>query len=190
VLPFRVFGIAARPQPLLTETVLFWNWPLVQSIAPAEVSPLLLLRSRFAVSALPRLCGLSSSGCRRRLFRLSAASSRRASPSFRVLPSNTYPAVATAESSHGLLLPSALEESEVHSPRAKPARYVPPSGFGYPLGGLRPRIPCRFCFAPAALMGFTLRRFPPPGGFQAFQPGRTHVPLARQYFCRRSARPA
>jgi hypothetical protein len=38
-----------------------------------------------------------------------------------------------------------------------PTRYVPPSGFGYPLGGFLPAIPCRFCFAPAALMGFTLR---------------------------------
>jgi hypothetical protein len=38
-----------------------------------------------------------------------------------------------------------------------PARYVPPSGFGYPPDGLLPSIPCRFSFAPAALMGFTLR---------------------------------
>jgi hypothetical protein len=41
-----------------------------------------------------------------------------------------------------------------------PARYVPPSGFGYPLDGFLPSIPCRFCFTPAALMGFTLRSFP------------------------------
>ena len=39
-------------------------------------------------------------------------------------------------------------------------RYVPPSGFGYPLDGLLPPSPCRFCFTPAALMGFTLRSFP------------------------------
>jgi len=38
-----------------------------------------------------------------------------------------------------------------------PARYVPSSGFGYPPDGLLPSIPRRFCFAPAALMGFTLR---------------------------------
>jgi len=38
-----------------------------------------------------------------------------------------------------------------------PTRYVPPSGFGYPPGGLLPSIPCRFFFAPAALLGFTLR---------------------------------
>jgi hypothetical protein len=38
-----------------------------------------------------------------------------------------------------------------------PARHVPPSGFGYPPDGLLPSIPCRFCFTPAALLGFTLR---------------------------------
>jgi hypothetical protein len=42
---------------------------------------------------------------------------------------------------------------------SSPARSVPPSGFGYPPDGLRPSIPCRFCFTPAALMGFTLRSF-------------------------------
>lgn len=38
-----------------------------------------------------------------------------------------------------------------------PARHVPPPGFGYPLDGLLPSIPCRFSFAPAALLGFALR---------------------------------
>jgi len=38
-----------------------------------------------------------------------------------------------------------------------PARHVPPSGFGYPLDGLLPSVPCRFYFAPAALLGFALR---------------------------------
>jgi len=47
-----------------------------------------------------------------------------------------------------------------------PARYVPPSGFGYPLDGLLPSVPCRFCFTPAALMGFTLRSFLLPKGIQ------------------------
>jgi hypothetical protein len=40
-----------------------------------------------------------------------------------------------------------------------PTHYVPPSGFGYPLGGLLPPSPCQPFFMPAALMGFTLRRF-------------------------------
>jgi len=71
-----------------------------------------------------------------------------------------------ASSSLGLPLPSALEESQVHFPRVLPARFVPSSGFGYPLDGLLPAIPCRFCFAPAALLGFTLRSFLLPEGIQ------------------------
>jgi hypothetical protein len=39
-------------------------------------------------------------------------------------------------------------------------------------------------------VGFTLRRFPLPRGFPAFRPERTHLPLARRYLRRRSARPA
>ena len=62
-------------------------------------------------------------------------------------------------SSHGLTFPTARTEPKVHIPRALPARLVPPSGFVYPLDGLRPSIPCRFYFAPAALLGFTLRSF-------------------------------
>jgi hypothetical protein len=63
----------------------------------------------------------------------------------------------------------------------KPARYVPSSGFGHPLDGLLPRIPRRFCFAPAALLGFALRRLLSRKVFTAFRPERTHLPLARQY---------
>lgn len=166
--PFRVFGIAARPWPLPVRVVLFWNHGLVQSVAPDEVSPLLVLRSRYAVSTLLRLCGFPSTGCGRRLFRLKATPSRQASVSSRVSPSNTYPSAPADESSHGLLFPTALEEPEVHRTRAKPSRYVPSSGFGYPLDGLLPRIPCQFCFTPAALLGFTLRRFPLPEGHHGF----------------------
>jgi hypothetical protein len=43
---------------------------------------------------------------------------------------------------------------------SRATRYVPPSGFGYPLGGLLPAEPCRACFIPAALLGFTLRSLP------------------------------
>jgi hypothetical protein len=180
--PFRVFGIAARPLPLPAEVVLFWNWLLVQSLTPAEVSPLLLLRSRFAVSTCTGCAVFRSAGCRRQRFKLPAASSRRASPSSRVLPSDTYPTATAAESSHGLPLPSAHQESEVHFSRAKPARYVPPSGFGYPLGGLLPRIPCRFCFTPAALMGFTLRRCPLPTGIHGLSTAKNPLTVGSAVF--------
>jgi len=40
------------------------------------------------------------------------------------------------------------------------ACHLPPSGFGYPLDGLLPSIPCQSCFVPAALLGFTLRSVP------------------------------
>jgi hypothetical protein len=166
-LPFRVFGIAARPRSLPSEVVLFWNQLPVQSIWPTKVSPLLLLRSRFAVSTLPRLCGFPLIDCRRLPFKLTTASSPRAAPSYRVLPSNTYPTASAAESSHGLSFPSAHQEFEIHSLRVKPTRYVTPSGFGCPLGVLLPRIPRRFYFTPAALLGFTLRRYSVPRGFRS-----------------------
>jgi len=43
-------------------------------------------------------------------------------------------------------------------PRALPARFGPPAGFGYPLDGLLPAQPCRPCFMPAALLGLALQR--------------------------------
>jgi hypothetical protein len=62
--------------------------------------------------------------------------------------------------SHGLHFPTAHQGAEVHMPRGLPGtRYVPPAGFGYPLGGLLPPRPCRPSFMPAALMGFALRSF-------------------------------
>jgi len=126
--------------------------------------------------SLPRLCGFPSTDRTGYCLRRPITSSRRASPSFRVSPSNTYPTAATVESSHGLSLPTALQASEVHFSRASPTRYVPSSGFGYPLDGLLPRKPCRFCFAPAALLGFALRRFPLPKGLRDVSAGKN--PLA------------
>jgi hypothetical protein len=52
--------------------------------------------------------------------------------------------------------------SEVHLMRVLPARYVPPSGFGYPLDGFLPLTPRRLCFAPAALLGFHPSELSPP----------------------------
>jgi hypothetical protein len=50
-----------------------------------------------------------------------------------------------------------IQESEVHFTRVLPTRFVPPSGFGYPLDGFLPSIPRRLFFVPTALVGFALR---------------------------------
>jgi hypothetical protein len=63
-----------------------------------------------------------------------------------------------------------------------PTRYVPPSGFGHPLDGLLPLVPCRFFFTPAALLGFTLRSFLLPKGIRGIEPGRAHLPFSLAVF--------
>jgi hypothetical protein len=67
-------------------------------------------------------------------------------------------------------------------PRASPARYVPPSGFGYPLDGFLPSNPCRFCFTPAALMGYTLRSVHLSESTPPFPAAKTHIPFHRTMF--------
>jgi hypothetical protein len=47
-----------------------------------------------------------------------------------------------------------VPSSGVHSTRVCLARFVPPSGFGYPPGGLLPPGPGQPCFMPTALLGF------------------------------------
>jgi hypothetical protein len=62
------------------------------------------------------------------------------------------------------------------------ARFVPPSGFGYPLGGFLPARPCRSCFIPTALLGFPLRSVPLSKGIHAFPRRWTHLPLRTALF--------
>jgi hypothetical protein len=68
-----------------------------------------------------------------------------------------------------------------------PARYGPPSGFGYPLDGLRPSIPCRFCFTPAALLGFTLRSFLLAEGIRSITRRMAHISFCPPLFSSREA---
>jgi hypothetical protein len=72
-----------------------------------------------------------------------------------------------------------LQGSGVYLPRVYLARYVPPSGFGYPLDGLLPPSPRRPCFMPTALLGFRPSEHFPPERY----PGRFHLGLTRLPFC-------
>jgi len=144
---------------------LFSDWSLVQSIPPAEVAPVWVGRSRHAVG-LPS----ASRFFLNRLHRESAWIPANPLSEFDLRlehlptrPSLTLPTPKrqlTTSSSHGLSLPTAHQDPKVHLTRILPARYVPPSGFGYPLDGFLPSHPCRLCFAPAALLGFPFGVFP------------------------------
>jgi len=86
--------------------------------------------------------------------------SLRVSPSYRVFLSRTQPArrsrpaaLLDFRSLQHLQAPKVVLAAEL------PIRRRPPSGFGYPLDGFIPLMPGRFCFAPAALLGFALRSF-------------------------------
>jgi hypothetical protein len=52
------------------------------------------------------------------------------------------------------------------------SRYVPPSGFGYPLDGLLLPSPCRVCFTPTALLGFHPSELSPLERFSGASPLR------------------
>ena len=61
------------------------------------------------------------------------------------------------------------------------AHFVPPSGFGYPLGGLLPPKPGRACFIPTAFLGFSpSERSPLPRWPPRFHSGRTRMPLPQR----------
>jgi hypothetical protein len=110
--------------------------------------------------------------------RLPAAPSLRFSPSSRVLPSYTYPTAAAIESSHGLPLPTALEESEVHFTRARPPATVR-------LQGLVTLLTAYSLESRAGFVSHRQRSWDSPFGefpsrkiSTAFRPGRTHIPLS------------
>jgi len=90
------------------------------------------------------------------------------------------------DSSLGLSFPSAHQEPQVHLTRVLPSRYVPSSGFGYPLDGFLPAVPCRFCFAPAALLGFTLRSFLLPEGIRPVSEPKNPHTVSLSVYPRRS----
>jgi hypothetical protein len=71
--------------------------------------------------------------------------------------------------SPGLSVPSThASEEGPRSADGATARCVPPSGFGYPPGGLLPSTPGRASFIPTAFLGFPLRSVLLPGGGMRF----------------------
>jgi hypothetical protein len=97
--------------------------------------------------------------CRLRLNKPTINSALRVYLPLECYPANPSRRVATRQLLSWALLPYSTCEIEGPHHAGLPARFVPPSGFGYPLGGLLPSVSCRLSFAPAALLGFTLRSF-------------------------------
>jgi hypothetical protein len=118
VLPFRVFGCAARRERARIAAS-SRNWLLVQSFGPAEVPQALVPRSHFAVGHFL--------GCvvfLRRTTPATLSGQCVLSASFAFLQSfaqyNLARQPQPVGTSHGLLVPTALEGSEIHFPRALP----------------------------------------------------------------------
>jgi len=161
------------------------DWLLVQSSSLAIVSPLWVERSHFAVGRFLSCVVFQSVSFAGHF------SASRSSPLFELrLRSECYPAlpsrsVATDQLLSWAFLPYSTSRIRGSLHAGLPARHVPPSGFGYPLDGLHPLIPCRFCFTPAALMGFTLRSFLLSEGIRCSS--RPDVPAYR-FTCRCSRR--
>jgi hypothetical protein len=166
--PFRVFGCVARsetspPRNVLSELAARSEFLARRSTALIG-SAVPLCRWPF-----PRLCGFPSTGC--------ADHVKRPMPTlfeFRFPPEycSTQPSLPTAVSKLLSWAFAPFSTSRIGGPLVAGharTRYVPPSGFGYPLGGLLPPSPCRFSFAPAALMGFALRSFLLSKGIRRFR---------------------
>jgi hypothetical protein len=149
------------------DAVLSWNSRPVQSSKPAHVAPTHWFCAPASPLALAPALRFSASELHRShlsdlahpLFEL------RVPPEFSTARPSRRP--QSTSSSHGLCFPSA--HAGFGDPPAAGvacARYVPPSGFGYPLGGFRPPSPRRPYLVPAALLGFALRSFHLPEGIR------------------------
>jgi hypothetical protein len=125
---------------------------------PSQVSPLWVRRSRFAVGPYLGCAVFPDRGPPIVVQAISFI----LSSSCAFLQSFTQSTLAVRPqpvgSSLGLSFPSAhvrIEDPLFVSLAG--THWGPPSGFGYPRDGLRPSIPGRSCFIPAALLGFPLR---------------------------------
>jgi hypothetical protein len=157
--PFRVFGPRCSPQDVAARRRPLKRWLLVQSTEPVNASRSLVPRDHLAVS---RFLGCVVLNRRAALATLSNQCTL--SSSFARLQSVAQHVLACRSNRQAPLVGfRSLQHTQARRStgcgRLPCIRYGPPSGFGYPLGGLRPPSPGRFCFTPAALMGFALRSF-------------------------------
>ena len=86
-------------------------------------------------------------------------------PPYGVLPSNFQPIRRSGQAT--LMDFRSLQHVQISAiaflcPEVPNLQAHPPAGFAYPLDGFIPPKPGRFCFTPAALLGFALRSFPLP----------------------------
>ena len=155
--PFRVFGLARQTGVLPRRVGLFGLAARSESLAAHSIA-VSVGRSHFAVSHFFD-CVVFLQVAWLTTVKLPVQYSLE----FRLRLEISEPHLAgqpqPASYSHGLLVPTALTRPEDPLFAGTPARFGPPSGFGYPLDGLSPSDPRRFCFAPAALLGFALRSF-------------------------------
>jgi hypothetical protein len=183
--PFGAFGLVCPPG-CFHAGLYSSDWLLAQSRWLPTVSSALVGRSHFAVSR--------SLGCvvfPHEAPLVTVKFPARPSLEFRLrLESHqTQPSRPAAAGQHlpWAFAPYSTPRTEDPLIAGSPARYGPPSGFGYPLDGLRPSIPCRFCFTPAALLGFTLRSFLLAEGIRSITRRMAHISFCPPLFSSREA---
>jgi hypothetical protein len=104
--------------------------------------------------------------------------------------SPSHPSRSKGNSSRGLCFPTAHEGSEVHLTRVLPARYVPPSGFDYPLDGFLPHEPLSVMFHTDGAPGIHPSKLSPLGKYsRRYRPNGPTYRFTLQCATRRSGQP-
>jgi hypothetical protein len=176
-MPFRVFGTAARPLMSPPRAVLSGLAARSEFLTRLSIA---LMGWAFPLCRwpFPRLCGFPLAGFVRSLFSVRIEPSLRAWASLQSLTQqHLVSRPQPANSSHGLLFPSALEEPEVHFTRVcRPATFR--------LQGLATLLAASSLRIRAGFVSHRQRSWDSPfGGFSSgrasgvLPPGPTHIPF-------------